>query len=225
MVRGKQLTICWHVDDLKVSHVMPKVMDRMIKYLVRKEYESIFEDGSGAMEVSRGKTHKYLGMTLDYNVRGQVSVTVFDHLDDILTVFEKIEPNGGGTKTSAAPTNLFTVNEDCEKLPDVKAEFHNIVAKTLYVTKWARPDTCTPIAFLTTRAREPDTDDWKKMVHLMKHLRGTRDLPLILSANGSHVLMWWVDASFAVHPNLRGHAGSCLSLGRGFLSSVLRSKN
>jgi hypothetical protein len=84
MVRGKQITICWHVDDLKVSHVMPKVMDRMIKYL-RKE-QSMFEDGSGAMEVSRGKTHMYLGMTLDYNVRGQVSVTMFDHLDDILTV-------------------------------------------------------------------------------------------------------------------------------------------
>jgi hypothetical protein len=163
MVRGKQLTICWHVDDLKVSHVMPKVMDRMIECL-RKEHESTFEDGSGAVEVSRGKIHKHLGMTLDYDVRGQVSVTMFDHLDDTLTVFEKIEPNGGGTKTSAAPTNPFTVNEDCEKLPDVKAvEFHNIVAKTLCVTKRARPDTCTPIAFLTTRAREPDTDDWKKM--------------------------------------------------------------
>jgi hypothetical protein len=41
-------------------------------------------------------------------------------------------------------------------------------------------------------------------------------MPLILSANGSHLLKWWVDASFAVHPNLRGHSGGCLSLGRGF---------
>jgi hypothetical protein len=101
MVRGKQLTICWHVDNLKVSHVMPKVMDRMIKCL-RKEHESMFEDGLGAMEVSRGKTHKCLGMTLDYDVQGQASVTMFDHLNDTLTVFEKIEPNdGGGTKTKA----------------------------------------------------------------------------------------------------------------------------
>jgi hypothetical protein len=50
----------------------------------------------------------------------------------------------------------------------------------------------------------------------MRHIRGTRDLPLILSANGSHIFRWWVDASFAVHPNLRGHAGGGLSLGRGF---------
>jgi hypothetical protein len=41
-------------------------------------------------------------------------------------------------------------------------------------------------------------------------------MPLILSVNGSHILKWWVDASFAVHPNLRGHSGIGLSLGRGF---------
>jgi hypothetical protein len=156
-------------------------------------------------------------MKIDFTTAGQVAVTMFDHLDDTLSVFENIEPNGGGTKSSAAPVNLFTVNEDCEKLADNKAvEFHNIVAKTLHVTKRARPDTCAPIAFLTTRVRQPDKDDWKKMVHLMRYIRGTRHMPLILSANGSHILKWWVDASFAVHPNLRGHAGGGLSLGRGF---------
>jgi hypothetical protein len=156
-------------------------------------------------------------MKLDFTTACQVAVTMFDHLDDTLTVFENIEPNGAGTKSSAAPVDLFTVNENCEKLEDDKAvQFHDVVAKTLYVTKRARPDTCAPIAFLTTRVREPDKDDWKKMVHLMRCVRGARDMPLILSANGSHILKWWVDASFAVHPNLRGHAGGGLSLGRGF---------
>ena len=41
-------------------------------------------------------------------------------------------------------------------------------------------------------------------------------MPLILSANGSGILKWWVDASFAVHPNMRGHSGGGLSMGRGF---------
>jgi hypothetical protein len=216
IIDGKQMTICWHVDDLKASHVKVKVMNRMIKYL-RQEYESIFEDGTGAMVVSRGKVHKYLGMTLDFTVRGQVKISMFDYIDEILAAFDKAEPNCAGTKSSAAPSNLFTVNEDCEKISGEKAvEFHNLVAKTLYATKRARPDTCTAIAFLTTRVREPDKDDWKKMVHMMRYIRGSRKMPLILSANGSHILKWWVDASFAVHPNLRGHSGGGLSLGRGF---------
>jgi hypothetical protein len=41
-------------------------------------------------------------------------------------------------------------------------------------------------------------------------------MPLILSANGSGILKWWVDASFSVHPNMRGHSGGGLSLGGGF---------
>jgi hypothetical protein len=90
------------------------------------------------------------------------------------------------------------------------------VAKTLYATKRARPDTCTAVAFLTTRVRNPDKDDWAKMVHLMKYIRGTKMLPLILSAGGTGTLKWWIDASFAVHPNMRGHIGGGLSMGRGF---------
>ncbi len=216
MIDGEQMTICFHVDDCKLSHRNKKTNDRMIEWL-HQEYESIFEDGSGEMSVSRGKVHKYLGMTLDYTVRGQVKITMFDYIDEILTAFDKAEPKGGGTKSSAASENLFRVDEDREKLqPDKAVEFHNLVAKTLYATKRARPDTCTAIAFLTTRVRAPDKDDWKKLTHLMKYLRGTRTLPLILSANGSGILKWWVDAAFAVHPNMRGHSGGGLSLGRGF---------
>jgi hypothetical protein len=115
MIEGKQMTICFHVDDCKLSHRKPKVMDNMIKWL-RHEYESIFEDGSGQMTVSRGKVHKYLGMTLDYTVRGQVKITMFDYVEEILTAFEKADPKGGGTKSSAASENLFKIDEDCEKL-------------------------------------------------------------------------------------------------------------
>jgi hypothetical protein len=103
------------------------------------------------MTVSRGKIHKYIGMTLDYTVRGQVKITMFDYVDDILTAFDKAEPKGGGKKISAAPDSLFKVDESCTKLAQNKAvEFHNLVAKTLYATKRARSDTCTAIAFLIT---------------------------------------------------------------------------
>jgi hypothetical protein len=108
-------------------------------------------------------------MTLDYSVPGQVKITMLKYVNEILAAFDKAEPKGGGTKTSAAPERLFKVDEDCKKLAQVKAvEVHNLVAKTLYATKRARPDTCTAIAFLTTRVREPDKDHWTKLVHLMR---------------------------------------------------------
>jgi hypothetical protein len=70
-------------------------MDDMIAWL-RQEYESIFEDGPGKMTVSRGKIHKYLGMTLDYTVRGHVKISMFE--DEILAALDKAEPKGGGKK-------------------------------------------------------------------------------------------------------------------------------
>jgi hypothetical protein len=215
IIESEHMTIFFHVDDCKLSHRKKTVMDRMIEYL-RQEYESIFEDGSGAMTVSRGKIHKYLGMTLDSSVPGQVKITMLEYVNDIIAAFDKAEPKGGGTKTNAAPDSLFKVNEDCEKLAQVKAvEFHNLV-NTLYATKRARPDTCTAITFLTTRVCEPDKNDWTKLVHLMRYIRGTHTMPLILSANRSGILKWWVDSSFDVHPHMRGHSGGGLSLGRGF---------
>jgi hypothetical protein len=216
IIEGEQMTISFHVDDCKLGHCKKTAMDRMIGYLWQ-EYESIFEDGSGAMTVSRGKIHNYLGMTLDYSVPGQVIITMLNYVDEILAAFDKAEPKDGGTKTSAAPDSLFKVDEDCEKLAQANTvEFHNLVANTLYATKRARPDTCNAIAFLARRVREPDKNDWTKLVHLMRYIRGTCTMPLILSANGIGILKWWLDASFAVHPNMRGHSGGGLSLGRGF---------
>jgi hypothetical protein len=90
------------------------------------------------------------------------------------------------------------------------------VAKKLFATKRARPDTGTAISFLTTRVSKPTTDDWKKLSHMMRYLRGTKSLPLILSANGSGMLKWWIDGSHGVHPNMRGHTGCGLSMGQGF---------
>jgi hypothetical protein len=156
-------------------------------------------------------------MTLDYTICGRVNKSMFNYVDEIINAFDKAEPKGGGTKSSAAPDDLFKIDEDHKKLPPDKAvKFCNLVAMTLYATKQVRPNTCTAIAFLTMRVQAPDKDNWNKLVNLMKYLRGTRTLPLILSANETGILKWWVDAAFAVHPNMQGHSGGGLSLGRGF---------
>ena len=51
------------------------------------------------MTVSRGKVHKYLGMTLDYTIRGgQVKIMMINYVGEILTaLFDKADPKGGGT--------------------------------------------------------------------------------------------------------------------------------
>jgi hypothetical protein len=117
--------------------------------------------------------------------------------------------------------NLSMVNEDCGKVSDaVAAAFHTVMAKALYVTKRARPDMSLAIAVLKTRVRAPDTDDWEKQCHLLEYLRGDQDHPLVLSGENDGVLMWYIDAAFAVHPNTCGHTGGGLTMGHDFSVSV-----
>jgi hypothetical protein len=51
-------------------------------------------------------------MTLDYTAHSQVNILMFDYVDEIINSFDKAEPKGGGTKSSAAPDDLLKVNED-----------------------------------------------------------------------------------------------------------------
>jgi hypothetical protein len=37
---------------------------------------------------------------------------MFDYINEIINNFDKAEPKGGGTKSSAAPDDLFKVNKD-----------------------------------------------------------------------------------------------------------------
>ena len=55
-------------------------------------------------------------------------------------------------------------------------------------------------------------------MHLMKYLNGTREDVLTLSADSLTRVMWWVDASFAVHPDMRSHTGAVMSMGDGAIS-------
>jgi hypothetical protein len=118
---------------------------------------------------------------------------------------------------TGAPNDLFKIDEDAVKLDQARAKaFHNITAKGIYVTKKARPDISLSIAFLTTRVKGPKIDDWRKLCHLVEYLCSTRGLRLILAANGTGVLSWYVNALFAVHPDMKGHTGGAMTMGMGF---------
>ena len=86
----------------------------------------------------------------------------------------------------------------------------------LFLGKRARPDLQTAISFLSTRVREPDTHDYKKLIRLMKYLKSTKDIPLTLEADNSGCIQWWVDASFAVHPDMKSHSGAMMPMGQGW---------
>ena len=85
------------------------------------------------------------------------------------------------------------------------------MAKLLYLSKRARPYIQLAVSFLFTISRGPDTDDYKKMVRVMKYIQGTIGLPLILSIHKSGNIKRYVDASFEIHKDMRNHTGGLMT--------------
>jgi hypothetical protein len=207
MIDGKQCTIMWHVDDLKISHVDPDVNSSIIQ-LIDSEFGK-----EAPLTVTRGRVHDYLGMTLDYTEKGKVKIKMLDYVTKML---DELPEEMNGEAPTPAANHLFSVNEDQTKVDEKKAQFfHTYVAKTLFLCKRARPDLQTTVAFLCTRVKACDEDDYKKLKRMLQFLRATKDDYLTLSAKTLHNVRWWVDASYAVHPDMKSHTGGAMSLGRG----------
>jgi hypothetical protein len=58
----------------------------------------------------------------------------------------------------------------------------------------------------------------------MKYCNGTRQDKLILSSDNLHVIKWYVDSAFAVHPDFKSHTGAVMSYGGGMAQSISRKQ-
>ena len=207
-VNGKQVTVTWHVDDLKISSVDGALIDELITSLDAR---------FGKMKpltVTRGPVHEYLGMILDYSTPGAVAISMQKYIEELLN---EVPEDMKGVSMTPAADNLFEVSPEAESLDHPRKElFHHLTAKLLYLSRRARPDIQTAVAFLSTRVQNPVAEDYKKLSRCIKYLRGSKDLVLTLEPDQKMSLVrWWVDGAFAVHPDFRSHTGSVMSLGKG----------
>jgi hypothetical protein len=216
-VRGKQHTIRFHVDDVMSSHVEPRVNDEFEKWL-----NATYGD-YGKVKTVRGHFHDYLGMSFDFSTRGKVVISMTDYVANMIQDCSVKLTEKDIENTPAAP-NLFEKGSGAKLDKEMAEEFHTIVAKGLFLCKRARPDIHPTIALLCTRVRDPNTDDWNKLLRLLKYLNKTRDVKLTLGAENLHVVKWYVDASFGVHTDFKSHTGGVMTFGEGAIQSISRKQ-
>lgn len=214
MVNGKQHTFTWHVDDLKSSHVDPKVNDEFLDWLKMK-YAS---DEIGEVKAVRGQRHDYLAMVLDYSSPGVLQMDMTKYVKSMVEDFPtKLE----GVGTFPWTNKLFTVDPKSKKLDDERARiFHTFVMKGMFLCKRARQDIQPGIAFLATRTSEPTENDWSKLIKILVFLKATQDEVTSMKADDTQTIKWYVDAAFAVHKDYKSHTGATMTLGEGVLCSV-----
>ena len=142
MIDGKQHTVMFHVDDLMSSHVDANVNTKFLAWL------NALYGKHGEVKATRGKVHDYLGMTIDFSVKGKVIVSMKDYMCKLVDEFPfKIS----GTEETPAAEDLLSEGTG-PKLDKEKAKiFHTWVAKALFACKRARPDINPATTVLCTR--------------------------------------------------------------------------
>jgi hypothetical protein len=213
MIDGDQITIQFHVDDLKISHMKQSVIGSVLSDL-----NDVFGTDKKPLAASTGDIHDYLGLTIDYSEKGKVKFTMYDFLEDILG---EMPDDMKGTAPTPANDHLFDVEDDSPALNEKEADFfHRTTARLLFAAKRARPDLQVAVAYLCTRVKSPTQSDYKKLTRVIKYLRLTIFIPLVLGWDGTGRLTWSVDASFAIHKDMRSHTGAVLTMGQGALMSM-----
>ena len=212
VVNGKQLTVAWHVDDLKVSHQDEAALDEFIA-MMEEEFGK-----ETPLTIARGPIQEYLGMTLDFTEKGKVIVKMSDYIKNML---KDAPASMDGHATTPSALHLFKVNTDDPNVlcKEKKELFVHLVMQGLYLSQRGRPDIRTAISFLCSRLNCLDEDDFKKLTRMIRYLRHTLYMCLVLGRDDSDSVRWWIDASYAVHPNMRGHTGATMSMGNGSIYS------
>jgi hypothetical protein len=204
IVNGTQQTVCWHVNDLKSSHIDSQVNDKFLIWLE----ETYASDKIGIVKTVCGKRHDYLTIIFDFSSPGMLKVYMTPLVKSM------------STKTPWS-AKIFQVNTMAKNLESERAKvFHTFVMKGMFLCKRGCQDIQPAVAFLATRVTEPNEGDWKKLVKMMNFLKATTDDVATMSADSSTTIKWHVDASFVVHMHFRSHTGATLPLGMGTICAI-----
>jgi hypothetical protein len=213
MIDGNQVTIQFHVDDLKISHIKQSVIDSVLTDLNNE-----FGTTKKPLAATTGHIHNYLGITIDYNEIGKVKFTMYDYLEDILS---KMPSDMNGTALTPASDHMFETEDDSPSLNEKESDFfHRTTARLLFAAKRARSDLQVAVAYLCTQVKSPNQSDYRTLTRVIKYLQLTIFIPLVLGWDGTGQLKWSVDASFAIHKDMRSHTGAVITLGQGALMSM-----
>jgi len=204
MINGSQFTICWYVDDLKLSHVDNREVTKML---------DILKDKFDKLTITRGKRHTYLGINFNI-VNKKVHMEMQSYLKEcIMSYGESIT----SAATSPATKGLMNVTESELLDNDRREKFHHIVQKMLHICKRTRLDLQVSIGFLCTRVKSPTLQDWKKLRRVLQYVHGTMSLIRIVSITNFERMDIYIDASHGAHDDFRGQTGGCITMGDGIL--------
>lgn len=198
---GEKVALCLHVDDLFITATRKDLLVELIDQLTAK-YGNVSSSVSDQLQ--------YLGMNISYDRASRsVSINQSGYVDQLLQQYSV-------SRTSSLPYAASLLNENVsdDKQPTNVNEYLSLTMKLLYLAKRTRPDILFVMSYLATKGQNPELGDLKKLHRVLTYINGTKHLQLTLRPSESNLHMY-VDASYAIHQDCKGHSGAIISIGAG----------
>ena len=207
------ITVCLWVDDF-LGWSSCRGLVQELENAVRAKYGDARFDDSDVLN--------YIGMTISQPMHGVIIIKQVEYT-------KKIVKLAGVKNTSDSPNHPSLMNSklsvddadggDCID----RGTYLSLLMSAMYLAKRARPDILTPVCILSSRAQEPTTNDMKCLMRVFGYLKGTTDLGLVVKPD-SLLLHYWVDASYNLHSDSRGHTGIVATIGKYNAANYVRSQ-
>ena len=203
---GTSIDLSIHVDDGLCTTDNIEEMHKLLEKL-----KDVFK----IVDVHEADEFEYLKMKFAMNRDDNtVEITQPAYYDKILEEWEV-----KGSVTTPHTDDLFKVK--INELLDEQGQkrFHSTVFQCLYLAIRTRPDIMVAIGHLTTRVRKgtANKSDEEKLLRVLKYLKSTRELGIMLGGdeNNELVMKSFADASYGLHDDAKSHTGLFMTLGRG----------
>ena len=82
--------------------------------------------------------------------------------------------------------------------------------KVQWIAEQGRPDVRLPVSYLTTRLTKATSQDQQKLQQVLTFLYNTIDDDRVMAIEDLDVMYTWVDVTYAIHPDMKGHTGGVM---------------
>lgn len=167
-----------------------------------------------------GEAKHFLGIDINKSSEGDFKISQGRYIDKIVE-----ETNLQDAKTSKFPLNPGYYKIDSEALP-TNDRFRKIIGQLLYLSVHSRPDISASVSILSQRVQNPRKTDLEEAKRVVRYLKGTRNLQLLLSNKSeSPELVGYSDADWAEDTeNRKSNSGSIVKINGGTIDWKCRKQ-
>ena len=191
---GNKITyLLLYVDDILIAGNDVDVRKHTIDHI-----ESTFE------KISRQPINDvvFLGMHIKKLAHDDIQVDQYSYIDEILSDHDI-------TTSSITPAST-SINNDhrSDSSPsDDPSGYRSLNMQLMYAATRTRPDILFATSTLATRSHNPTDIDHERLTKILQYMHGTRHHLLTFSSAGPLNPHAYVDASFNLHWDAKGHTG------------------